>query len=41
MEIWERAVLKHQKMTSPATSYSPRSLHTQTILTVFLSKFAK
>ena len=23
MEIWERGVLKHQKMTSPATSYSP------------------
>ena len=41
MEIWERGVLKHQKMTTPATSYSPRSLHTQTTLTVFLSKFAE
>ena len=41
MEIWERGVLKHQKMTSPATSYSPRPLHTQTTLTVFLSKFAE
>ena len=28
-------------MTTPATSYSPRSLHTQTTLTVFLSKFAE
>ena len=28
-------------MTSPATSYRPRSLHTQTTLTVFLSKFAE
>ena len=41
MEIWETGVLKHQKMTTPATSYSPRSLHTQTTLTVFLSKFAE
>ena len=29
MKIWERGVLKHQKMTTP------RSLHTQTTLTVF------
>ena len=41
MEIWERGVLKRQKMTTPATTYSPRSLHTQTTLTVFLSKFAE
>ena len=41
MEIWERGVSKHQKMTTPATSYIPRSLHTQTSLTVFLSKFAE
>ena len=41
MEIWGRRVLKHQKMTTPATSYSPRTLHTQTTRTVFLSKFAE
>ena len=41
MKIWERGVLKHQKMTRPATSYSHRSLHTQTTLTVFLYNFAE
>ena len=41
MEIWERGVLKRQKMTTPATTYSPRFLHTQTTLTMFLSNFAE
>ena len=33
MEIWERGVLKHQKMTTP------RSLHTQTTLSFFNLNF--
>ena len=41
MEIGETGVLKHHKMTSPATSYSLRSLHTQTTLNVFLYKSAE
>ena len=41
MEICETGVLKHHKMTSPATGYSLRSLHTQATLTVFLYKFAE
>ena len=41
MEICETGVLKHHEMTSPATGYSPRSLHTQTTLTASLYKFAE
>ena len=41
IEICETGVLKHHEMTSPGTGYSPRSLHTQTTLTLSLYKFAE